>query len=204
MRIFNKYSVNIKIVFVLLIISLMINIYQRVEIKKYESLSLSLEKTISDLQNDLIEKNEADSSDVNKALTYIQITGEVKSPGVYQFKTPIKVFEVVEKAGGLTERANLNSINLVKTAYDGDKIYIPNQEEMEDNTMEIIKNKYIDINKASKEELMTLQGIGEAKASAIIKYRETVRRFSSKKDILEVSGIGPAIYDKIEASIRVN
>ena len=204
MRIFNKYSINIKIIFGLLIISFIINIYQGIEIKKYEDLSLNLEKTVSSLQKDLVEKTKTDSFEESATLTYIQISGEVKNPGVYQFNSSIKVFKIIEKAGGLTKDANVENINLVKTAYDGDKIYIPNKDDTTTDQISSSQDEYVNINKASKEKLMTLEGIGKAKASAIIKYRETVKRFSSKKDILEVSGIGPAIYDKIKNSIRVN
>lgn len=204
MKLFNKYSVNTKTIFILLLVSLIINIYQGVEINKYEDLSLNLEKTINDLQNDLIEENEHNSSDENIDLTFIQVAGEVRNPGVYQFDSAVKVFKIIEKAGGLTEDANVENINLVETAYDGDKIYIPNEDDIVKNQISTSQGEYVNINKASKEELMALQGIGEAKASAIIKYRETVKRFNSKEDILEVSGIGSAVYDKIETSIRVN
>ncbi len=61
----------------------------------------------------------------------------------------------------------------------------------------------VSINTASKEELMTISGIGESKANAIIKYREENGNFESIEDIMNVSGIGDALYEKIKDNITI-
>ncbi|MFP4457130.1 MAG: helix-hairpin-helix domain-containing protein [Clostridia bacterium] len=204
MNLLNKYSINPKALLIVLLVSLCFNIYQGFEVRKSEELAITLENTINELEDDLLKTTEKEDITNNPVINYIHIVGEIENSGVYKFSSPVKVFEVVDKAGGLTEKADVKNINLVKTVYDGDKIYIPNQKDVKESNQEVIESNYININIASEEELMTLNGIGEAKAKAIIEYREEVKRFSSKEDILEVSGIGPAIYDKIVSSIRVN
>ncbi len=74
---------------------------------------------------------------------------------------------------------------------------IDNQEQ------EIQSNTLININKASKEELMTISGIGESKAISIIKYREEIGLYQKIEDIMNVSGIGEALYQKIKDYITV-
>ena len=65
------------------------------------------------------------------------------------------------------------------------------------------KNELVNINTATKEELQTISGIGEGKAQAIIDYREENGNFNSIEDILNVSGIGESIYEKIKDHITV-
>jgi competence protein ComEA len=183
-----------------LFLSIIMNVYLLNETKKFKELSIQLQNDNERLRSDLLHNNR--DIDDNMSV-FIHISGEVNDPGVYEFKKSKKLFEIIEKAGGFSDKASVENINLVRTVYDGEKVYIPNKNERVISTS-TEKEKYININNASKKVLMDLNGIGEAKAKAIIDYRENVSRFSAKEDILEVSGIGPAIYDKIVASIKVN
>ena len=70
-------------------------------------------------------------------------------------------------------------------------------------TQEDSSNKLISINTATKEELMTLNSIGESKANAIIEYRNTNGNFKSIEDIKNVSGIGDVLFEKIKSNITV-
>lgn len=147
---------------------------------------------------------------------YVQICGAVNQPGVYKVTTELRVFEVIELAGGVTESADTDVVNLAKPVYDEMRIYIPVQgEEIQEDVSENYDDIYsdgetirekdylIDINNASIEELMTLPGIGEMKAAAIIEYRERIGAFERIEDIMNISGIKQAAFDKIKDKIKV-
>lgn len=127
----------------------------------------------------------------------VHICGEVYNPGLIQLESGNRIIDAVELAGGLKKDADLDKINLAKKLQDEDKIYIPKIGE--DIEFEIfneisaeskdLKQGQIDINKCSREELMTLPGIGEVTANKILDYRMN-NSFKRKEDIMEVSGIG--------------
>lgn len=139
---------------------------------------------------------------------YVDISGAVNSPGVYSVSSKTRLYEVVEMAGGLTDKADINSINQASFVEDGEKIIIPEKGEAipaanseDDSSLATSSSSgIININFASKEELKTLNGIGDAIADRIIEYRNSTK-FKSKEDIKKVKGIGDGIYDKIKEQI---
>lgn len=149
----------------------------------------------------------------------IHIAGEVKNPGIVKIKEGARIADVIEQAGGLTEQANITNINLAYVIEDGQKITIPTKEQdiqeyiandsgegiVEENqkTNTTSKNTTVNINKASKEELRTLQGIGESTAQKIIDYREQNGNFKQIEDIKNVPGIGDSKFEAIKGSIKV-
>ena len=151
----------------------------------------------------------------------IHIAGEVKKPGIVKTKEGARIADIIEEAGGLTENANITNINLAYIIEDGQKITIPSknqkveakQEEyiQTENEQGIIneeqgisnKNQVLNINKATKEELQTLQGIGESTADKIITYRKENGNFKQIEDIKNVPGIGDAKYENIKDKISV-
>lgn len=144
---------------------------------------------------------------------YVDIGGAVVKPGVYQATTDMRLFEVIEMAGGLRSDADTDSINQAEFVVDGEKIIIPvhNDIDSEDmpesqNVNDIASvpagNGLININTASKEELKTLDGIGDVMAERIIEFR-TERKFKSIEDIKSVKGIGDAVFNKIKDSITI-
>ena len=149
----------------------------------------------------------------NTSKKYVDIKGEVVSPGVYEINEGFIINDVISLAGGLTETADLSKINLSKKVSDEDIIYIYSKEEVikEDikinynNTSTVIKddNNLININTADKNELMKLNGIGEVKASSIIEYRNTNGLFLNIEDIKNVTGISSNLYEKIKAFITI-
>lgn len=149
--------------------------------------------------------------DLNISKKQVDIKGEVVNPGVYEIKDGYIINDVIALAGGLKENADLSKINLSKKVNDEDVIYIYNKEEIKTENIKPIyngpapeeKNNLININKASKTELMKLNGIGEVKASSIIDYRNINGLFLNIEDIKKVTGISNNLYEKIKEFITV-
>lgn len=137
-----------------------------------------------------------DSLDVNNKEFYVHITGKIKNSGVYKFEKRVRINDVVKKAGGLSEDADLRNINLAAEIEDGQKIHIYSKNEIKDQ-------KYIDLNIANKNQLETLKGIGNSTAEKIINYREKNGNFSEKEELLNISGIGEQTYLKLENRVIV-
>ncbi|NLA33283.1 MAG: hypothetical protein GX861_00185 [Tenericutes bacterium] len=169
---------------------------------------------------------------IENPLIAVDIKGEVNKPGIYLVNENLRVNDIIVLAGGLTEGADSKIINLAKKVFDEMVIIIYSKEESKDmiktlkenevknekclEYQEIIlndacieipetttKTNLVNLNKASKEELMTLTGIGESKAISIINYREEVGLFVTIEDIMKVSGIGEAIFVKIKNFITI-
>ncbi|MCR5665439.1 MAG: helix-hairpin-helix domain-containing protein [Eubacterium sp.] len=137
---------------------------------------------------------------------YVYICGAVKSPGVYPVKDGSRIYEVVELAGGLTKKAAADSVNLAEEVTDGQMVVVPSKEKSQAEVTDGSDNEddKVNINTATKEELMTLSGIGEAKADAIIAYREENGSFRAVEDLVNVSGIAEGTLGKIKENIKVN
>lgn len=136
------------------------------------------------------------------------ISGCVNNPDVYTLKKGSIIKDAVEMAGGFSENACRDYVNLAKKLEPGEHIIIPSLDEAKDLKPiqaedAINSSSLVNINKASKEELMTLPGIGERKAEAIIKYRNS-KSFSNIEDIMNISGIKEAAFNKIKDKICIN
>ena len=134
----------------------------------------------------------------------IDISGEIKNPGIYKMKGRVRLYEIIDKAGGLKEEANVNSINQARYVKDGEKIIIPSSRNSQSMDKESISNEnnLVNINTASKEELLKLPGIGEVTAEKIINYRDN-NNFTKIEDLKNVNGIGMATYNKLKDLICV-
>lgn len=134
----------------------------------------------------------------------IDISGEIKNPGIYKMKGKVRLYEIIDKAGGLKEEANINSINQARYVKDGEKIIIPSSRNSQGMDKESISNEnnLVNINTASKEELLKLPGIGEVTAEKIINYRDN-NNFTKIEDLKDVNGIGMATYNKLKDLICV-
>lgn len=136
----------------------------------------------------------------------VHVSGYVNKPGVYMLDAGSRVYEAIELAGGFQEEADEAFLNLAAMLQDGQKIVVLSEEEAEtamgasgyDSSESETGVKLININTATKESLMTLPGIGESRAESIITYREKNGDFSSIKDIMKVSGIKEAAFEKIK------
>lgn len=157
------------------------------------------------------ETAEAVSETLTTGEVYVQVCGAVRTPGVYKVSSTLRVFQVIEAAGGVTEQADINAVNMARPVSDEMYIYIPVAGEVQENglpaseleTFSEISNKKVNINTATKEELMTLKGIGEAKADAIIIYREETGGFTDISQIMNISGIKEAAFNKIKDNIVI-
>lgn len=168
-----------------------------------------------------------ETSSINE-FYYVDIKGAIKKPGVYKVVKTAIVNDVIKLAGGLKSNAYTLNINLSQQVKDSMVIYIYTKNEIRKTTNAIITDttckteiveinnciettttkavdnniSKINLNTATKEELMTLTGVGESKAIAIIEYRNT-KKFDAIEDIMNVSGIGESAFAKIKDYITV-
>lgn len=168
-------------------------------------------------------KEEVKEEEVIK-LVKVDIKGSVKKPGVYELEPDKRVVDVIAKAGGLLKDADTSAINLSKIIFDEMAIYIYKKAEeivlqcpvievlecpivecpvLENNAcIEEAPTIKVSLNTATKEQLMTLTGIGETKAIDIINYRNT-NKFKTIEEIMNVSGIGESTFNKIKDLITI-
>ncbi|MBT9130789.1 MAG: ComE operon protein 1 [candidate division WS2 bacterium] len=133
----------------------------------------------------------------------VSLAGAVNNPGVYTLKAGDRLYQVIELAGGFTEEAATENVNLARLLIDEDHIYIPKKGEVTDNPSSPTTGGKININTATQVSLETLPGIGPALASRIISYRQTNGPFKTIEEIKEVSGIGDKRFEDIKDLITV-
>lgn len=153
---------------------------------------------------------------------FVDVCGAVQNPGVYGMSPGSRVFQAIEMAGGFLPEAAETYINQAVTLSDGQQIYVPTKEEVEAKESELSGAKTVDIpgmsagqeadpekqekinlNTADSAALQTLSGIGEAKAAAILAYREEHGGFSSIEEIMNVPGIKESTFSNIKDKIAV-
>lgn len=132
---------------------------------------------------------------------FVHICGEVEQPGVYEVDEGSRVCDVLILAGGFTKEADTRAVNMAQPVFDGMQVVIPSYQE--ETVRQEEEEGLINLNTASKALLCTLPGIGESRASAIIAYREEKGGFSSVEEIMQVSGIKEAMYEKLKDLIVV-
>lgn len=152
---------------------------------------------------------EPKAKDVEKQaqIATIDVKGAVKKPGIYKLTMPVRLYQLLEAAGGISGVADVNRINLAKVIADGSMIYIPKKGEQIPTEASPIQNKETDkinLNTATLEELETLEGLGPTKAKAIIQYRGEHGGFRSVDELLQVSGIGERTLERIKEKIFVS
>lgn len=146
-------------------------------------------------------------------IVFVYVCGAVHSPGVYELESGARIYEAIEMAGGTTADAAQELINQAEVITDGARIYVPDQEEAEEFRggteglgTEVTgrpEKAKININTAGKDELMTLTGIGEAKAESILRYREENGKFESIEELMQIGGIKEGVFNKIKDDIRI-
>ncbi|WZL71554.1 helix-hairpin-helix domain-containing protein [Clostridiaceae bacterium 35-E11] len=181
------------------------NYFKQIVIEDENEALEEIDHDIEEVKEDSIEK------EIEEKWIYIDICGEIKKPGVIKVLEGARVIDAVELAGGLLETADRRQVNMARILLDGEQIYIPkigdnmNSTDSANNlsTTRSTSSK-ININTASKEELETLNGIGQSLAERIIQYREANGNFKDIKDIMKVSGIGEKKFEGIREHISIN
>ena len=180
-------------------------------LKKTDSTNYIELETIS--EDSIVEDNKEEIIDEE---IIIHITGEVENEGIIKIKKDARIADVIDEAGGVTNEADLSKINLAYSVKDGQKIYIPNIKDKENEGEYIteeagdevivegeVKTSKVNINTAKQTELETLTGIGPSIALKIINYREENGEFKTIEDIKNVPGIGDAKFENIKENICV-
>lgn len=184
-------------------------IVKKTEENNYIELETIEENIIEEEKNEL--KEEITDEEI-----IVHITGEVENEGIIKIKKDSRLADVIEEAGGITDNADLSKINLAYSIKDGQKIYIPNKndnendgeyitEEAGEQVVEESKKETgkVNINSAKQTELETLSGVGPSTALKIINYREANGKFETIEDIKNVPGIGDAKFESIKEDICV-
>lgn len=170
-------------------------------------------------------ESETVSASVPELLS-VYVCGAVNTPGVYELPAGSRLYQAIDAAGGMQEDADRNYLNLAMELADGQKLQVPTQEEVQtgvfdaDTSADMPGNAsessssgssgvssgsgLVNINTADETLLMTLPGIGEAKAKSIIAYRQENGAFAKVEDIMNITGIKQAVYEKIKDAICVN
>lgn len=138
----------------------------------------------------------------------VYISGAVKHAGVYRYMGTARVCDAVEYAGGFLKNADQSSINLARVLEDGEQIHVltkaqAKKKEVVSGQVPGGQSEFVNINKATLEELMTLPGIGQAKAQLILDYRTEHGDFDAKEDLMKISGIKDGVYNKIKDLITI-
>ena len=169
------------------------------------------------------------SSEETKTLV-VHICGAVSAPGVYELPAGSRIIDAVEAGGGFLPEADEACCNLAEEIVDGCQIYIMTKSEscadgqaekkagiqtspdsdmqttdinVRSNSTTALENGLVNLNTADVAALMTLPGIGESRAKAIISYREQQGAFTKIEDIMKISGIKQAAFSKIKDKITV-
>ncbi|VRZ82621.1 competence protein [Streptococcus pneumoniae] len=164
-----------------------------------------------------VSKDSSTEKEVNKEepleqdLITVDVKGAVKSPGIYDLPVGSRVNDAVQKAGCLTEQADSKSLNLAQKVSDEALVYVPTKGEESASQQagsgapsSTSKDKKVNLNKASLEELKQVKGLGGKRAQDIIDHRETNGKFKSVDELKKVSGIGAKTIEKLKDYVTVD
>ena len=180
------------------------NIQQLMEQTSYSSSS----KTEKSKQ-----RSENDQGDKNEGMVTVDVKGAVKKPGVYQLKSSSRVQDALVKAGGMTDEADLKSINQAQKLVDEAVVYVA---KVGENVVDVTTNTnastatsqaksgLVNLNTATEADFQTISGIGQKRAQDIIAYREANGKFKSVDDLKNVTGIGAKTLEKLKEYVTVD
>ena len=171
----------------------------------------NLQAEVAAVSKDLSTEKEVKEEPVEQDLITVDVKGAVKSPGIYDLPVGSRVNDAVQKAGGLTEQADSKSLNLAQKVSDEALVYVPTKGEESASQQagsgvpsSTSKDKKVNLNKASLEELKQVKGLGGKRAQDIIDHRETNGKFKSVDELKKVSGIGAKTIEKLKDYVTVD
>ena len=158
---------------------------------------------------------EISQAETEDQLVTVDVKGAVKKPGVYQLQSNSRVHDALEKAGGLTDEADLKSINQAQKLSDEAVVYVA---KVGENAVDVTtsaptsatsgagqaKSALVNLNTATEADFQTISGIGQKRAQDIIAYREANGRFKSVDELKNVSGIGAKTLEKLKEYVTVD
>jgi competence protein ComEA len=177
-------------------------------------LYMELSQTGTDINADaLVEYQTVETVEpVDNGSIYVYVCGAVANSGVYELERGSRLYEAVDMAGGMSDDADRTYLNMARELTDGEQVIVYTQSEVESLKEQAVveqaiaaeeKSGLVNINTADINELITLSGIGQSRAMAIIDYREKNGAFSSIEDIKNVDGIKDGLFSKIKDKITV-
>lgn len=171
-----------------------------------ETINLQTETDIPETEKSTETETAKDAGIESEGKVYV--CGAVNNPGVYSFTEGDRRVDALKAAGGATEEAATDAVNLAQPLQDGEMIRIPTKEEVLSGTVPEAsdfssEDGKININTADVSQLQTLPGVGESRALQIIAYREENGPFGKPEDIMNVSGIKEGLYAKLKDHIKV-
>ena len=171
----------------------------------------NLQAEVAAVSKDLLTEKEVKEEPLEQDLITVDVKGAVKSPGIYDLPVGSRVNDAVQKAGGLTEQADSKSLNLAQKVSDEALVYVPtkgeaaaSQQTVSGTASSTSKEKKINLNKASLEELKQVKGLGGKRAQDIIDHREANGKFKSVDELKKVSGIGAKTIEKLKDYVTVD
>ena len=142
---------------------------------------------------------------VQEVEIFVDVAGAVNNPGVYSLSGKSRVIDAIKAAGDSAPGADLSTINLARIVSDGEQIYVDSAFSggSTGSVKRNIRTGPINLNRATKSQLDTLDGIGPVIAQRIIDFRKVNGPFLTIDDIQKVSGIGTAKFAQIKSKIQV-
>ncbi|MBP2033013.1 competence protein ComEA [Clostridium algifaecis] len=199
----NKKIIGSIIILVIFMVFLIVGYFNSRPVSSKNSEDVFKQKSY-DVENKSNNKNSGKS----EGNITVYINGEVKKPGVYVLKNDSRIEDLVKTSGGFLDDADTYKLNLAKKLKDEDYISVDKKQNSGSNVPQnsssgISQDGKVNINKASKEELKEIPGVGDVTAQKIIDYREKNGEFSSIEDIKKVGRIGDKTFEKIKDKIDV-
>lgn len=193
----NKKSI-MTIIFIILILVIIIVLFN--SFRKTSNMKKELQESTEMIEEEEITKININKADI-KNLSKLPGIGEIKAKAILDYRNNIGEFQsLIElyKVKGIGKKTLVKMLPYLEMIGDSTEI----QAFLSPDSVRITEK--ININNASLLELISLPGIGEKKAQAIIEYREKIGSFKSKEDIKKVKGIGEGIYTKIKDIIEIS
>ena len=178
---------------------------------KEKNLQAEVSAVSKDSSSEKEVKKEEKEESAEQDLITVDVKGAVKSPEIYDLQVGSRVHDAVQKAGGLTDEADSKSLNLAQKVSDEALVYVPtkgeeaaSQQAASETTPSTSKEKKVNLNKASLEELKQVKGLGGKRAQDIIDHREANGKFKSVDELKKVSGIGAKTIEKLKDYVTVD